>query len=364
MKKIGILTFHRAENYGAVLQAYALQYYLNLETDCTAEVIDYRSPFIEEYYKIFSINSVFSLNKWKRIAFTILNNGSLKSKRRIFDDFIGKNINMSTKSFDSNDVSLTNEIYDSFICGSDQIWSPYSAGFDETYFLTFIKDSSLKNSYAASFGVDKIPNNLKLEYNSRLEKFNHISVREEVGVRLVKELANKKSEVVLDPTLLLSKQQWKEIISDKSIIDRKYVLVYLIAETKEILSLAKKIAKEADAEVVYINDNIYKTKGVINFNNCSPEQWLNLFYYADYVVTNSFHGIAFSINFRKKFSVQYLPEPAKVNSRISNILSAYELNGRIDCDNYEELNYTIIEPLITKDIHNSKKFIEKIIGEI
>ncbi|HFM6841875.1 TPA: polysaccharide pyruvyl transferase family protein, partial [Enterococcus faecium] len=279
---------------------------------------------------------------------------------KIFDNFIDKFIRVSLSEYDDKTIRGLDDKYDLFICGSDQIWSPYSAGFDPIYFLDFVKKRNKKNAYAASFGVEIVPEETIKEYSRRLKNFNVISVREEIGKKIIKNLIEEDVPVSLDPTLLLSKTEWDLIIEKKRKISEKYLLIYLITETREIIELAKKVAREKKLKLVYINDNIYKTKGIYNYNNCSPSDWLNLFYNADYIVTNSFHGIAFSINFEKEFSVQYLPEPAKVNSRINNILDNYSLKWRINYDGNEKINYSKVNKILVEDRVASQQILKDI----
>lgn len=343
--KYGIITFHRAINYGAVFQTYALcETIKNQGYDC--EVIDYRCEFLEKQYRKFGIYDLFNP---KKIALILLKNIPIRDNTLNFENFRNKHLTLSERIYNSPlDLKESNNIYDVFITGSDQVWSYYCAGFDKSYFLDFVSTVNKKTSYAASFGVTSIPNEYKTDYIELLNEFNSISVREEQGAKLVKELTNENVEVVLDPTLLLSHKQWEKI-AVPHIKNKKYILIYLLAESDTLFSFAKKIANEKNLEIIYIHDRLFSKKGVTNLNKVSPEEWLSLFKNAEMIITNSFHGICFSINFNKEFYVEFLPEPAKVNSRLENILKAFDLENRVinSCTttkiDYEKVNKILEE---------------------
>lgn len=289
------------------------------------QIIDYRCPFIENHYYKFNL---FSLIQIKRIIYTILYNGVLKKNTKGFQKFCEKYLKISNVKYDENTINNIENEYDLFITGSDQVWSPTCAGFDKNYFLNFVKNSTKKVSYAASFGVATIPDRFKDDYINLLQSFSHISVRERSGIDIVRKLIKKDATLVMDPTLLLSKQQWKEkLVLNKE--KNKYILIYMISEDKNLIKDAKKFAKNRGLEVRYVHDCIYKTKEVVNLNKVSPNKWVELFYSAEYVFTNSFHGVAFSINFGKQFFVYELQQNTGVNERLYNILDIFNLKNRM-----------------------------------
>ena len=359
--KCGVITFHRAHNYGAILQTYALQKTLEkYSIDC--EVIDYRSRFIENYYKPISFSNIPSL---KKIAAILLFNGKTVDNNKVFNDFTRNYLKTSEELYyDHKDLEVANDKYDFFVAGSDQIWNYITAGFiDSNYFLNFVNDSSKKNAYAPSFGVDNLPENKKNAYINLLKDFNNLSVRESKGSEIVNDLLNYKPTVVLDPTILLDKKSWSKIAS-KSNEKEEYLLLYLIAESNEIIELAKKIAKEKKIKIIYLNNRLFKLKGVDNRKKTEVNEWLSLFLNANCIVTNSFHGLAFSVNFEKEFFIQYLPKPAKVNSRLVNLLSLLQLNDRVVKNNtdLQKIDYEKVNTLLEKERRKSLLFIEKMIS--
>ena len=319
--KCGVITFHNAINYGALFQTYALQKAL-MKVGVDAEVIDYHSKYIERIYRP-GLSDIFSRLFVKRLAAAIIKNGTLSFNNRDFAEFSDKYIKKSAASYTSLS-ELEETDYDLYITGSDQVWSPYSASFDKAYFLDFVKGSSKKVSYAASFGVDDIPSELKDEYRTLLCDFSRISVREKSGEKIVEELTGKSPSVLPDPTLLLSSDEWNELIQRDGEADGGYVLIYMIYEDNALINAAKKYAADRGLRILYINDRLKKASGVENLRNVSPERWLSLLSSAVCVFTNSYHGTAFCINLGKDFLVS-APPNQKTNTRLDSLTETYNI---------------------------------------
>lgn len=320
--KCGMITFHRAINYGGALQAYALQQAL-CKLGAKAEVMDYYCKPIESMYRP-KLKDVFKLNNQKRYLSALLKNGILTFNNSGFASFREKYMNISPETYVSEE-DLKRSDYDLYIAGSDQIWSYDCAGFDSAYFLTFVEDSAKKNAYAASFGAGSIPPELHEAYRARLSDFHRISVRESDGAQIIQTLLNRRVPVVPDPTLLLDKEEWKALLPAQRTFEGRYVLLYMIAEDKQLLAAAMDYASAQGAKVCYINDRLYRKAGVVNLRRVTPEQWLDLFMNAQAIFTNSFHGMAFSVNFGKKLYPKALSTNQKVNARILNLLNTYAL---------------------------------------
>lgn len=365
--KYGIITFHRAINFGAVLQAYALRKIIQ-KSGRECDIIDYRSDFIENTYKEPRLIEQLNL---KRIYNIIFRNGYLIFDKESFTKFLEEYLDVNGKNyFEKKQMKDLEKKYDKFIVGSDQVWNHNCTNFDKTYFLDFFDNSNKKTSYAASFGLEKISDEYVEEYKNLLNNFKSISVREKQGAEIVKKLIGKEVPVVLDPTLLLDVNEWKEIARG-NIINEKYILVYLLAETKSIIKFAKKLGKQKGLKVIYINDRLFKKIGIKNLSKISPNYWITLFANAEYIVTNSFHGTAFAINFNKDFYTELLPKGAKVNSRLINILELVGLNERLintkekkDKNKYLNMN-SINYELVNKKLQKAReKSIEYINSEI
>lgn len=359
----GILTFHRALNYGAILQAYALQRkFKNLGYN--AEIIDYRPEFNERRFEKPSVSEILKPRSLYNIIFR---NGYFKFERGPFEEFINKNINLSPDVvYDENGLKIYNERYKKFIVGSDQVWNFACSEHDVNYFLPFAKNDIQRTSYAASFGVSNIKEEYEKEYTNLINGFSAISVREEDGKKIVEKLTKKKANVVLDPTFLISKVEWAMIKDDSLINKNGYVLLYLMHEDRELIRIAKKIAKEKGVEVIYISDRLIKARGVKTYSNITPSQWVGLFYNATYIITNSFHGTAFSIICEKQFSIKLI-ENSIANSRLKNVLKKFGLEKRCineDRENYKrKIDYNIINHKLVILQSDSEKFIKECIIE-
>ena len=285
--KIGILTFHRADNYGAVLQCYALQTYLRKIWD-NVEVVDYRQPAIERTYNALSAEVVY---KWKFHPLRLLRyvKGSPRRwmRRHLFDKFRKKYLLLS-KPF-SGKKTLA---YDLLIHGSDQIWNPkLTGGIPDRVYLGFydIQANAKKVTYAVSFENKPIPQDEIGIYAEGLKNFSAISLREQSLAKLLEPLTDKKLSVVADPTLLLSREDF-DVIAEDLTKKRKYVLVYAVGPKDLALHVARRIAAERHLEIIDITDK-----------EMSPGLFVGYFKQADFIVAVSFHGTVFSLLYNKSF---------------------------------------------------------------
>lgn len=324
--KIGIITFHRAVNYGAVLQAYALQKAIS-GLGAQAEIIDYRNRYIESCYDPYS----FKGNKIKALMKMLLLGRLRTKKNRAFAHFSEKYMNLSNEKYeDSAALEKAEPLYDAFVTGSDQVWNTDCADFDPAYFLTFVKDQKKKNSYAASFGFTKIPEGYEPEYIKRLSGYRNISVREESGKEIVRQATGRDVPVVLDPTLLLTEKDWSAVAGD--VPQKGYILVYTVLHSDGLLDYARRLSKEKGLPVFYLNDKSFENRDLTYIRGASPEEFLGYFRHADYVVTNSFHGTVFSAIFKRRFvsEVRVVKEgiPSK-NERSEQLLCSIGIPQRI-----------------------------------
>jgi len=325
--KVGIITFHRALNYGAVLQAYALGKALR-NNNIDAKILDYRNKHTENNYEI---KIIYPGSNIIGMISNLLTFKYRNEKNNKFKQFISDYLYLTDSALFTS-AQLSGTECDAYITGSDQVWnykcSNKTSFSDKSYFLDFVKDGSKKNSYAASFGFSDIPLEYKEQYKMLLEKYNKIAVREKQGAEIIKNLLGREVPVVLDPTLLLDIYEWDNI-SIKYKQQEKYVLMYLMWHSPSLVAFAKKLAEENGFKLLFISDSILKRSGIRNIHSVGPREWLGLFQNAAYIVTNSFHGAAFAINFNKELFVEYLPKTSKVNSRLENILGMFGLKNRL-----------------------------------
>lgn len=360
--KLGIITFHRAINYGAVLQGLALQKALE-KLNVDVDIVDYRCRAIEEDYKNIRYNKgTFA----KDIINSILCYFVRKRKKNNFREFCNRNMNISNEAYYSkDDLIRANEIYDLFVTGSDQVWDNKCAKFDESYFLTFVDNPKKKNSYAASYAFGDIPQGLEDEYKNRLKDFNNISIREKGGQKIFQNLLKRDVHVDLDPTLLLSKDEWEKYLSKSTEVE-KYILLYNVNVPKGLFEYAQRLSKELNCKIVYINDSFKKKVNAEYKKGIGPDEFLSLFANAEYVLTNSFHGTVFSIIFEKKFMVEVISKSNKVNHRSKNLLEALNLGDRIcsniDKDNWnKEINYIEVKDSLNKMRDESIKYLRSLV---
>lgn len=324
-KKLGILTFHRAISYGAVLQTYALQNFLQ-ELGIDNEIVDYKCDYmINRYQKTFRRSSS---NPVKDLMWSLKTAKGVKLGRQTTAEFVEKNLKLS-KPYNINTISQAASEYSAFISGSDQVWSPTCVGFDPVYFLTFAKPEQ-KYSYAASIAVKQIPENIKAEYTKRISDFSGYSVREQSGAEIVKQLTGKEALINIDPTFLLNAEQWDKLAT--SVTDEPYIFLFTVLKPKNLIDYALKLSKEKNMKIIYLNNRRAVNDSRIEYMNpVTADKFAGLIKNASYVCTNSFHGNAFSVIYNKKFVVETDTATTK-NIRSQELMEKLGLAERILSD--------------------------------
>lgn len=366
MKKIGILTFHRAINYGAVLQAYALKRQIE-KIGHHAQIINYKNETIE---KMYSVKSFFACKGLKNKIRHFLYSKNSKEKIKAFTNFRQEYLGCNDEqTFNRDNITDTLNLFDCFITGSDQVWNPDAHGMDLTYYLDFVSDSNKKFSYAASFGGDKIPEEYKEGVKKSLESFAVCSVRETQGVSIIKKLINDmETRVDIDPVFLLSKEEWQSTFNIKK-QTKKYVLVYSLTFSNLQKQITIDLYNKGYSVVMIGRPRKNPFPFPCQFiATAGPERFMELISNASYVVTNSFHGTAFSIIFNIPMSIElYKGDSSKVNARLQNVVEIFGLTDRIvDCmDDYLGLNVDInwdkVNELLRKEQDNSNRYINEVI---
>ena len=362
--RIGIITFHRAINYGAVLQTYALQKYLNI-SNYDAEVIDYRCEHMENFYKTFTIKD----KSVKQIIRGMLNFKNTYKKKREFYRFLDQNVRMSTEVYDKFNIDKANLRYDKFITGSDQVFNFACSNFDKTYFLQFVKNCDNKLSYAASFGMKEIPDSYVKDYKSLLSTFSELSIRENAGQQIVKKLTGKDSELSVDPVFLLTAEEWEKLAKKPKL--KNYILIYKLNTSNLIFDFARKLSKLTGRKIVALNFDVVdqmKTPDIKGVYSASVEEFLGYIKYADYVVTNSFHGTAFSIIFHKEFYVEALQKDFKPNDRVESLLCLTGLDEckvktLEDCKVNVNRDFNFADDQIRKQYIKTNQYFERVLNE-
>lgn len=328
MINVGVLTFHSADNYGSILQAFALQRFLELKYGVLSELIDYRPAGQEQLYKLFA-----PIKSARNIVGNILKLPIyLKHKKRAetFENFRGR-VRKSSKYYtDLKDFDNIAEQYKLIIVGSDQVWNPHCVDFSPVYMLDDIQ-VPIKASYAPSLDEKFVAD--KDWYLKCVQDFDYISVREVSSQKFLQTESNqrfgvnsKPITVTIDPTLLLNRAEYEKIASPP-LIEGDYIFAYSVYNDPEYLNWLQQIASVSDLIIVTMitGNNSYKllkNKAIILPEDQSPNAFLSGIQHAKYVVTNSFHGTAFSIIFKKNF--YYFGDYQK-DERIKTIIDNFSL---------------------------------------
>lgn len=360
-----IVTFVRAYNYGAVLQCYALNKVLK-ELGIENEVIDYEPDYIYDQYSLSWMMHIYKINgMYKDWALRVLVRTLITMKNRKFNRFIKNNINTCHKRFRTvEELNNANLNYDVYIAGSDQIWHTGSSRFDPVFYLEFASaNNKLKCSYAASIGKTVIPTNLLEEYKTRLSKFDMISIREEDNRETLETLLHRPIDVCLDPTLLMRKEQWLSLCHKRH--RKKYILLYYVQRASLSKEFAQKLAFEKNLEVHCVSSNMDplvisgledKKYGFKYHSTCSPIDFLDLVYNAEYVITNSFHATVFSLIFHKQFIVQTEFEDGGINNRVENLLNMVKTRNRcLTREQNPEIDRTIDWKIVDSLLETKRK---------
>lgn len=322
MNKIGIITIQDF-NYGNRLQCYAVQIILESLKYFPVNLMSLK--YIQS--KKSTIKRIFNI--------LFLNKNQISSEKRMINFYkFEKNIHhLDRKNIDL--CSLKND-YLKFVTGSDQVWHPEWFG-DEKYFLQFCPEHK-RVSLSASFGVSEISNNKKEIYKNYLKKFNHISVREEAGAKIIKDLTGRDAIVLVDPTMLLTQDEWREVSKKPMGAKKGYILTYFLSpKCDEAKNKLKEISGDKEVyEFLNPNDKVAGTAG--------PSEFLWLFDNADMILTDSFHACVFSFLFNKPFIIYDRNwNEGNMNSRLETLLSKFKLerkyaNSGLD-NNIWEHNY-------------------------
>lgn len=336
-KKIGILTFHKSLNYGSVLQAFALVQNLK-NMGFNTEIIDYTQRNYGVNYSL--MKAPFSLEAIKYDVIHFVFFPVLIKREKAFSQFRKKYLCLSKKNYQYGDnLEILSEMYDVLLCGSDQIWNPNARDFDPNFFLPFAKNT-LKISYAVSInGGELNRTNIHEQIRENLMNFNFLSVRENSGKESLDTFLSRKKpiSVVLDPTLLHQQTVYNSISSPR-LIAEPYIFFYSINFADDAIGAAEILSERTGLPVYTLfagrgNRAMLKMRGKIRFwvKSVGPEDFISLLKFANYVVTDSFHGTAFSIIYEKKFfsiaSTDDKKEPIR-DERICNILELFNISDR------------------------------------
>ncbi|MDR0232184.1 MAG: polysaccharide pyruvyl transferase family protein [Dysgonamonadaceae bacterium] len=369
MKKVGILTMHKHKNYGSALQAYATQYVLEkLGVQC--EIIDYIYPNGYHGQKK-SIKA-----KLKSFLLEIYSGFAHKKKGKQFNAFYKDYFKLSKNAYNSPAEILANPpAYNTYLVGSDQVWNVRYTKCDRTFFLSFAPKGTKKISYASSFGKIAADDDYLKQAVNDLKDFSAISVREKNAQKIIKNLLKKDVPTCIDPTLLLNKNEWEKLASQSKLkIDKPFALVYMLNYVYNPYPYAndfvRKVYEETGLHLVLLLYSVIEqprlgTKDVTHLHDgIGPCDFLYLFQNASLVITSSFHGTAFALNFEKPF-YSLIDNETTLDDRVYSLMQevgtenrAVKLNSPI-LNISTEMDYT----LISKKIEEKRLFAKKYLKE-
>lgn len=332
--KIGIMTFHKSQSHGAMLQAFALQRTLE-KLGHEPEIINY-DRYYQKNQNAVSAGTLFSkakrlIIKMASFLFQIRYKKSIAVREARFELFRTEYLKIGKQEYRmTEELENANLPYDAYITGSDQVWNPDSINHDAFYF-TFLDRSKRTIAYAPSLGVSKLDNEtIRNRMQEYLQHIQFLSCREKTGATILAEITKRHVEQVLDPTLLLSREEWRKWIPATPIHGR-YVLCYFLGSLKYGRIYAEKVARKLGYQIVVIPQSpmdIFSHH--IKAFGVGPLEFLALFASAAVICTDSFHGTIFSINFEKPFFSFCRRNPDGAASRISRLRDVLEELGLLD----------------------------------
>lgn len=359
MRKAAIITILDNTNYGTYLQALALGLVIK-NLGYKVEIIDYVRSFMTR--KAILSRSKNPIKKIFNALFNIPQQEKLKKKDK---EFLQEFIQLTPQTYTSFKALKDNPpIADIYITGSDQVWnSTYNRGIDKSYYLDFAPQYSKRISYASSICMEDFPTNEKNEVYKLLKQYTHITVRENDAKNILSRLSIENVDVVLDPTLLLNKKDWENIIAKfKPIKTPPFILVYTVEtdrENKLIEYYAKIVSKKYSCPIYEVSYNGYLKRLKFadkHFLRATPSTFIQLMAQAKFVIVSSFHGTAFSINFNKQFLTI---TPNRFNSRVNNILKLCHLESRLvnsenyDIENIHEIDFMEVNTILDNERNKS-----------
>lgn len=367
MKKVGIITFHAAHNYGSMLQAYALQQtVLGLGYEC--EIINFRTKIQRKSYLPFFMHKGWA-KKLKAIRYPRLAIEAIK-KHRKFEKFLHEKYNLSSHTYTTaEELKNANLDYDFYISGSDQIWNTICFDFATSYFLDFVKHGK-RIAYAPSMGPKPFKQ-IDIDFYPFIKEsvahYDAIAVREQDEATLLKQVAGITPPVVLDPTLLVNPQEWSDMAGDKPLIKGNYIFVYTpwYDEYKPLFTIVLNLAKLHNLRIIYSSPDYVsqwrKEPSFQYYTAVGPIEFLNLIKYSKYVFCGSFHAVVFSILFNKPFFAYEGMKDSRIAPllKITNLEKCAEIeSGQLPISYSNEKTREKLESHISKSIQYLKNAID------
>ena len=353
---VGLCIVHKNHNYGSMLQSFATLVKLE-DLGVEYEIIDYSHPRTLEFYLgaagrlanrdfVYSKARLFRKKAGKKLHPDFAANEAVRGEK--FGRFVKERFrNFSEPINDYLKLRQYAEKFTDVLVGSDQLWLPSGNG-TNFYNLMFAPRACNRIAYAASFGVSSIPAHQRKETAEYLDKIRHISLREESGQRIVKELTGRDVPVILDPTMVLTREQWDGAIPDRAVTGGEYLFCYFLGNNPSHREEASALAKSLGLKIVtlrHLDEYIASDEkfGDEAPYDIGPEEFVNLIRHAKYVCTDSFHGSVFSILYHKQFISfnRYGDGKNSRNSRLDTLFGNIGIDRRFHGDLKSEIRSEI-----------------------
>lgn len=369
MKKVALAINYNYPDYGGMLQAYATHYFLNSSKIENIVInLDGISNLIAKRKKKYFLSNIFHLSitmeKFgvikKKIKIKLnkkIKNGNNKRVGALME-FSSANFNVSKQINSFSELTDFSKEFDAVVVGSDQLWLPSNVIADY-YTLNFVSENTKRICYATSFGVSSIPKKYVEKYRHFLTKFDNLSARELSGKKIIKDLVNRDVDIVCDPTLLVTRNEWNIMSSEKKYIEQDYIFCYFMGNNPEHRKLVKELSKKTGYKIVALTHLDSYLKCDNNYADyepydVGPMEFVNLVKNAKMIFTDSFHGTVFSLIFNKEFyTFKRFNKKAKLstNTRLESLLSIFDLKGRYfssiaDFQRNSEIDYTMVNDKI------------------
>ena len=366
--RVGIITVHKSTvNYGASLQCFSLYRYLSSSLIIDCEVIDLKRPCHKRYIPSKSFGEkkhvILQLKTSLNDCFRHRNKGN---RDKLFDCF--NNLIKYSREYRSVQSIYDNPPqYDVYISGSDQIWNPNMPFVNAPYFLDFVHGVK-KISYASSLGIEIIDNEeIRKNYVSWLSEYGAISVREKSAVSLLHSISINNVTQVLDPVFLTTKAEWISLMPTERLIREDYTFIYFLSYDEKFVKRIDYYIRNTNKKVVLVmsDDSSVSVSGAVQLREIGPLEWLNLLYFANEIITDSFHATCFSLIFEKSFGV-IINKEKKTNSRIIDVLTLLHLENGVNEINEKDIKLSLIDnkglSVLESEIKRSKTFLKSALG--
>lgn len=362
-KKACLITIHVGSNFGSVLQTYATCKVLE-RLGISITVLNYIPS------RVTTLGFLANRKTLKAKIKAIIGLPIIWCNKMIYGGFVKRHCKLTKEIHNTEEYSKLSLQFNRFIVGSDQVWnSKHNEGVDEMYYFSFVPKEAIKIAFASSFGREFLEKEEMDQIRPWLAEFKAISVRESSGIAVLKSMGINNAIQIVDPTFLLSQKEWKDKLISKPIIGEPYMLMYLpynIIDKERIYQYARKVATLNKWKIVTFSWDVRKDKYADKtMIFASPKDFLNLMYYAEFVITNSFHGTAFSINLNKQFITF---TPSEFSTRICSILDLVNLRSRLVTDyldptalslQIEKIDYEPINNILNQEREKAFQFIRQ-----